>query len=60
MTKKEMQELVQKLVQDPDVFKAWKKYGAAGGMGYGCSKSFHSWVAYIVLEYNKRKVDIYT
>ena len=42
---------VKELINDPDVFKAWKKYGTA--------RDFKSWVAYIVLEYKKRKVDIY-
>ncbi len=43
--------LVKNLIGDPDCFEAWRFYGTA--------RSFESWCAFIVLEYNKRKVDMY-
>ncbi len=46
-----MDRQVKDLIYDPEVFKAWKKYGTA--------RDFKSWCAYIVLEYRKRRVNIY-
>lgn len=46
-----MDPLVRELINDPDAFEAWRFYGTA--------RDFKSWCAWIVLEYRKRRVDIY-
>ena len=48
---KGMDPLVRELINDPDAFETWRFYGTA--------RDFKSWCAYIVLEYRKRRIDVY-
>jgi hypothetical protein len=46
-----MNRTVEELLNDPKVFEAWRFYGT--------HMRFEHWVARMVLEYGKRKVDVY-